>query len=166
MPDPHLPRTLVTTPAAPDDTGEPDPELAAALGALHGTAAGDARLHTALLHARLLVPVVAVLLATDEVTGADKATEMAVPALIGNDGRRALPAFTSYAALRRWRDDARPVPMDGARVIAGAVAEAYDAVVLDLAGPVVHVVEGDVLAALAAAAEQMLETGASALVVE
>lgn len=164
QPPPH--RTLVTTPAAPDDTGAPDPGLWAALGAVDGSPAATARVHTALLAARLLVPVVSVLLARDDATGADKATEMAAPALVGTDGRRALPAFTSYDALRAWRADARPVPMAGARALAGAAAESYDAVVIDVAGPVSFVVEGAVLAALAKAAEEVLRTGAVAVVVE
>ena len=66
---------------------------------------------------------------------------MAVPRLVGADGRHALPVFTSYDALRAWRADARPVPMPGEQAIAAAIAEGYDAVVLDVAGPIPHVIE-------------------------
>jgi hypothetical protein len=58
-----------------------------------------------------------------------------VPALVNDAGRRALPVFSSYNALRAWQADARPVPMSGARVMAAARAEGYDGVVLDVAGP-------------------------------
>ena len=36
---------------------------------------------------------------------------MALPVMIGTDGRRALPAFTSLAALAAWDPAARPVPV-------------------------------------------------------
>ena len=111
-----------TTPAAPDDDGRVDPALAEVLSG------GDSReVGVALLSARLLVPVVAMRSEGD--------ADMAVPALVNEDGRRALPVFSSYDALRAWRSDARPVPMSGARVMAGARAEGYDGVVLDVAGP-------------------------------
>src|SRR3954454_19303796 len=40
-----------------------------------------------------------------------------------------------------WRADARPVPMSGARVIAAALEERYDGVVIDVAGPATFVLE-------------------------
>lgn len=127
-------------PAGPDDHGDPDPALAAALSA--GSAQ---RIEGALLAARLLVPVVAVASDTAD-------AEMALPALVADDGRRALPVFSCYDALRAWQPDARPVPMAGTRVVLGAAGEGYDAVVIDVAGPVMHVVEGEALARLAALA--------------
>jgi hypothetical protein len=111
-----------TTPADPDDKGEVDPALADLLAT--GT---TEEVGVALLNARLLVPVVAMKSEGD--------ADMAVPALVNEAGKRALPVFSSYDALRAWRDDARPVPMSGARVMAGARAEGYDGVVLDVAGP-------------------------------
>ena len=111
-----------TTPAAPDDDGSVDPTLAEAM------ASGDPhQVGAALLQSRLLVPVVA-----EKSSGE---SDMAVPALVNENGQRALPVFSSYDALRAWRADARPVPMSGARVMAGARAEGYDGVVLDVAGP-------------------------------
>jgi hypothetical protein len=111
-----------------DDTGAIDPALAAAL------AGGDpATIRTALLEARLLVPIVAI--------GADSAeAEMAVPTLVGADGRRALPVFSSYDALRAWQPGARPVPMPGRQAVAAAIDEGCAAVVLDVAGPIPHTV--------------------------
>lgn len=153
------------TPADPGDTGEADPALLAALAAAADGPVQEAAARTALLTARLLVPVVAVAVARDEVTGADTEAEMAVPALIGADGRRALPVFTSYDALRAWRPDARPVPMPAARVLAGAVGEGYDAVVVDVAGPGMHVLDGADLGSLAEAAARMVVGEAAAVVV-
>jgi hypothetical protein len=127
-----------------DDVGDADPRLAAAL------ASGDPRLvRAALLSVRLLVPVVAM---GEESAGA----EMAVPGLIGADGRRALPVFTGVEALAAWRDDARPVPMAGAQAVAAALDGGYDALVLDVAGPVSHVVETADLELLATAARRLL----------
>jgi len=123
------------TPSAPHDCGDPDPELAAAL------AADDrAAVHARLPHARLLVPVVAMSSAGD--------ADMAVPTLVNAAGRRALPVFSGLAALAGWRPDARPVPMSGARVIAAALGERYDGLVIDVAGPATFVLEPAELALL------------------
>ena len=144
-----------TTPADPDDTGQADPDLAAALAS--GSAA---TVRSCLLRARLLVPVVA-----SPIEGGD--AEMAVPVLVSADGLRALPVFSSYDALRAWRDDARPVPMAGTRVFAAAAGEGHDGVVLDVAGPVPHSVQGEDLHTMARAAESLLANpGATVSVVD
>jgi hypothetical protein len=150
------------------DTGEADPGVARALDAY---ARGDGSEHnalTAVAASRLLVPVVAVsggLVPGEGVSGTvgrpgmqpggsggsspRESTEMALPTLIGNDGRKAIIAFTGTEALRLWREDARPVPVLAKLIWQAAVAEAADAVVIDVAGPVPFVVEGARLAALA-----------------
>jgi hypothetical protein len=61
---------------------------------------------------------------------------MAVPRLINDDGLHALPVFSSYDALRAWRPEGRPVPMTGAQAVGAAIGEGYDAIVLDVAGPI------------------------------
>jgi hypothetical protein len=81
--------------------------------------------------------------------GREKETEMALPTLIGNDGRRAVIAFTGIETVSRWRADARPVPIPAASLWLAAAAEQADAVVIDVAGPVPLVIEGARLAALA-----------------
>ena len=122
--------------------------------ALAAYAAGAATEHavlTAVAASRLLVPVVAVL-AEANADGTEKETEMALPTLIGNDGRKAVIAFTSTDTVRRWRADARPVPVPAARLWPAVAAEQADAVVIDVAGPVPLVVEGARLRALASGA--------------
>ena len=110
------------TPADPDDRGDPDPRL------LEAIAAGDRlRVHALLPAVRLLVPVVA-MPATGE-------AEMAVATLVNAAGQRALPVFTGVETLVQWRPDARPVPMRGARIVAAAIQEGYDGLVIDVAGP-------------------------------
>jgi hypothetical protein len=119
----------VTSRQPGDDVGAADPALSTALES------GDvAAIRNQLLAARVLVPIVAV---GEEST----AVEMAVPRLIGADGRHALPVFTSYDALRAWQQETRPVPMSGEQAIAAAIGEGYDAVIVDVAGPITHVIE-------------------------
>lgn len=89
-----------------------------------------------LADSRLLVPVVAAL------------ADMALPTLVGQDGRRAVPAFTSLDALIRWRPAARPVPTQARLVWRAAIADSC-AVVIDIAGPVPLAIEGARLVALA-----------------
>ncbi|HTX29052.1 MAG TPA: SseB family protein [Streptosporangiaceae bacterium] len=132
-----------------DDRGAADPRAAAALAAYHAGQGSELAALIALAAARLLVPVVATLAGGAEAAGGDKDSEMALPTLIGHDGRPALLAFTGLDALARWRPDARPVPAEADRVWRAAVTQGC-AVVIDVAGPVPLAVEGARLAALAA----------------
>jgi len=156
----------------PTDRGDADPQVAAALSAF---AAGQGSEHAALaalVTARLLVPVVAVLAEVAPAGGTtpgpdgtapgpggaatgpggglrrEKASGMALPTLLGSDGRRAVLAFTGLPSLTAWRPDARPVPVT-ARQVWQAGAQEADAVVIDIAGPVPFAVDGARLAALA-----------------
>ena len=132
-----------------DDRGAADPRVAAALAAFLAGQGSERAALTALAAARLLVPVVANLAEGSGPANGDASSEMALPMLIGRDGRPALLAFTGLDALTRWRPDARPVPAEADRVWRAAVAEGC-AVVIDVAGPVPLAVEGARLAALAA----------------
>ena len=137
------------------DDGSADADVAAALAAYAAGEDSERAALTALAASRLLVPVVAMLGETGE-RGAEKEkekakeknSEMALPTLIGRDGRAAIIAFTSLGALSRWRPDARPIPAEAHRVWRAAVANGC-AVVIDVAGPVPLAVEGARLAALA-----------------
>jgi hypothetical protein len=155
-----------------DDRGGADQATEAALEAFGDGRGTEHAALRALAGSRLIVPVVAVLadelaaaedaetepLGTSDApqtgparpaAGGEKATEMAMPAIVGRDGRRALPAFTSLHSLAKWQADARPVPVPAASVWQSAVRESC-AVVVDIAGPVPLVVEGSRLAALEA----------------
>ncbi|MBV9794209.1 MAG: SseB family protein [Actinobacteria bacterium] len=141
------------------DDGAADPHLAAVLAAYGAGEDSEQAALTALAGARFLVPLVERPADADEPAGAGEAhddgcdhqaaREMAFPTLIGRDGRPALLAFTSLAALASWRPDARPVPTAAAQVWGTAVADSC-AVVIDVAGPVPVAVDGARLAALAA----------------
>jgi SseB protein N-terminal domain len=139
-----------------DDHGEAAPAVAVALAAYADGAGAERPVLTALAASRLLVPVVSVL-ADDEAAepaanAGEKRSEMAIPSLVGQDGRLALLAFTCAASLRRWQPAARPVPVPARAVFQAAAAESV-AVVIDVAGPVPLTVEGARLAALAADAQ-------------
>ncbi|MFG3256553.1 SseB family protein [Streptomyces sp. NPDC048172] len=140
------------------DDGSADPALAEALAAWRADREAEPRVLAALPHARLLVPVVAVL--TESETGEDglrrdKSSEMAVPTLQASGGRSALPAFTSTENLARWRADARPVAVGFAQALQALAHEKADALVLDVAGPVTYELSGS---ALYAAAEGRTDT--------
>jgi len=137
----------------PDDTGAADSRLAAALAAYAPGATEYAGVLGALCDARLLVPVVALLgeVEHDEHGLAhDKSSDMATVLLTGNDGRQALLAFTDTASLALWDPEARPVPVTATVAAQSAVQEGAAALLVDVAGPVRFVVEGDDLVRLAA----------------
>jgi hypothetical protein len=151
-------RTIAEQPFAGDDGSVARPVADAMAGYANGTGSEHAAL-TALAAARLLVPIVAVVTrggdpvsdgpaAAPPAQRAEKASEMALPTLIGQDGRRAVLAFTGLDAITRWRPDARPVPVPAGQVFEAALAEA-DAVVIDVAGPVPLAIDGARLVALA-----------------
>jgi SseB protein N-terminal domain len=138
-------RTILEPGSAPDfgdDDGAADPLLEGALSRAAGPN-GAAVISAALLDARVLIPIVAA------PTSGEHGAEMALVTMIGRDGRRALPAFTSLDALARWRAQARPVPIPARRAAAAAYDEEAVALVLDVAGPIPHTVSGSRLAALA-----------------
>jgi hypothetical protein len=150
----------IPQPLDPDDDGSAAPAVAAALAAYQDGTAGPAEVLGALTGARLLVPVVA-LLTSSEVgehgLRQEKESEMALPKLVGKDGRQAVLAFTCAEALTRWRPDARPIQATTLQVCRAAAGERAAAVVVDVAGPVPYVIEGEVLEALAAAATGTLD---------
>ncbi len=142
----------IPDPGFSQDDGTADPRLAAALAAYAQDRAAQDQVIAALPGARLLVPVVAVL--GEAETGADglrrdKSSDMAVPTIQAPDGRRALPAFTSVAALARWRADARPVAVPLHQALRALAHEGAGTLLIDLAGPVTYELSGPALHALA-----------------
>ena len=113
-------------------------------------------LHAATLEvlqrSRLLVPVVAVLGGVEHDKhglARDKSSDMATVMMRGRDGRMALLAFTGSASLQAWDPQARPVPVGTRDAARAAVHDGADALLVDVAGPVRFVVEGDDLRAMA-----------------
>jgi hypothetical protein len=142
-------RRDILAPAYPDDTGAADERLTAALAAYGRREATYADTLTVLADSRLLVPVVAVLGEVDA-SGADKTADMATVLLTGADGRQALLAFTSLDTMAAWQPDARPVAVPAADAGKAALQDEAAALLVDVAGPVTFVVEGDDLYGLGA----------------
>ncbi|WP_418277174.1 SseB family protein [Isoptericola jiangsuensis] len=137
------------------DDGAADAEL---VRLLEGLRAGTTPLRDVvhrLAATRVLVPVLAEVeaSATVEHDGTelqvDKEASAGVVALEAPDGRRALPIFSSVAAMTAWRAHARPVPVEAARAALSAVAEKWSLLVLDPAGPVTVLVPRPAVWALA-----------------
>ena len=135
------------------DDGTASPEVVRALAAY---AEDPDALHldtlAVLQHARVLVPVVAVLGEVEVVEqrlAHDKTSDMATVLMRGRDGRTALLAFSGSETLGRWDPAARPVPVGAQQAAQAARQDGAEALVLDVAGPVMFVVEGEDLTALA-----------------
>ena len=129
------------------DTGAADP----ALTDLLARRAPDVELMPAVAAARFLVPVVAHAQDVDDSGehAVETGVDMAAVTLVAPDGERALPVFTSLESLAAWDPQARPVPVDSARVGQAAVLEQCDVVVIDVAGPVTRVLRASQVYALA-----------------
>lgn len=166
-------RPLASTPFG-DDDGSADPRLEAALAAYGRGEGGSADVLAALAASRLLIPVVAVPAGEPEdeqqppgaATGqpietagppagagaalaGEKLTDMATVLTTGRDGRRGLLAFTCLEAMRRWNPEARPSPVPTRSAAEAALADGADALVIDLAGPVMFSVDAAELRSLA-----------------
>ena len=133
------PSRRIPDPGFAGDTGGADPTLAAALEAVAADPGRAPEVLAALHGARVLAAVGAV--ATETAPGAgglaaDKEADIALALLDDGAGRRALPVFSSVATLARWDPRARPVPVEGPRAAAVALAEGAQDLVVDLAGPV------------------------------
>ena len=147
----------IPDPGFPGDDGSADPALAVALAAYDRAEGVEevGRRHEVLAllqDARVLVPVVAMLgeVEYDEQGLAhDKTSDMASVLMTGRDGRTALLAFTGTAGLTAWDPDARPVPVSALQAAQAAIQDGASALLVDVAGPVLFVVEGDDLDALA-----------------
>lgn len=152
----------VPDPGFAGDDGRVDVGVAAALAAYD--VVPEARAHLVALavlqDARVLVPVVAVLGEveydvppggrTQSRLARDKTSDMAAVLMTGRDGRTALLAFTGTESLSRWDPAGRPVPVTARQAARAALHDGASALLLDVAGPVLFVVEGEDLEALAA----------------
>ena len=154
-PSPHDPAASRRIPDAgfAGDDGTASPVVTAALAAYAADRGRQLEVLGTLQDARLLVPVVAVLGEVEyDAAGLahDKTSDMAAVLLRGADGRLALLAFTGSETLRAWDPEARPVPVRTRLAAQSALQDDAAALVVDVAGPVPFVIEGDDLRALAA----------------
>ncbi|MBO9521208.1 MAG: SseB family protein [Nocardioidaceae bacterium] len=142
----------IPDPGFAGDDGSASAEVTAALASYDADPAAYPQAVAALQDSRVLVPVVALLgeVEVDEHGHAhEKTSDMAAVLVTGRDGRTALLSFTSTASLQAWNPEARPVPVPLSQAAASAVQDGADALLVDLAGPVMLAVEGEDLRALA-----------------
>ncbi len=116
------------------DSGETPPDVAAAITAFREGAGSFAVLANTLAGSRALIPLVTH--AGDEFDAAnpvmeDKIQELAVVTLAGPHGEQVYPAFTSADAMRAWKSDARPIPIDFRRIALAAAGEGVDRIVVN-----------------------------------
>ncbi|MDQ0850919.1 hypothetical protein QFZ65_002857 [Arthrobacter sp. B3I9] len=140
-----------------DDDGAADAGYLAARADLLAGEGSEAGVVASLATARVFVPILARL--AEEAEGAadaqgdalhgDKQADMALVTLKAPDGRTAMPAFTSAAALKAWHPDARPVAVYAPRAALSAVAEGADLLVLDPGSDLPFVVRRPAVWALA-----------------
>jgi len=154
----------IPDPGFADDDGAADPAVAAALAAYGGAGPNEPSAHlealAAIQDSRLLVPVVAMLDELELPAAGDglpreKSSDMAAVLMTGRDGRTALLAFTGKINLDRWATsyaggEARPVPVPARQAAAAALQDNASALLVDLAGPVLFVIEDENLRSLAA----------------
>ena len=144
-PAPTGPREIPDPGFAGDD-GSADPALAAALAAWQHDPTTYAEALAALQRSRVVVPVVAILGEVEHDAAGlarEKDSDMATVLVQGADGRLALLAFTGTAELASWDPRARPVPVTAQVAAQSALQDGAAALVVDLAGPVRFVLEGD-----------------------
>lgn len=135
-----------------DDDGTADSGYLAAVVALLNGTGTEAEVVASLATARVFVPVVAQL--AEEAEGvdglhADKQADMALVTLKAPDGRKAMPVFTTAAALEAWHAQARPVAVYAARAALSAVSEEAQLLVLDPGSAFTFVVRRPAMWALA-----------------
>jgi hypothetical protein len=131
----------LAAPQFPGDDGTADARLTASFG-------DDVAVLQVLPDVRVFVPIVALLGETP--ADGDKNADMAAVLMTGADGRQALLAFSSIAAMAAWDPKARPVPILGKDAAQATLDEGAAAILLDLAGPTFTVIETDDVQHLAA----------------
>jgi hypothetical protein len=116
------------------DNGEADPHLIETLSSFRAGDVSAEEVLKALGQARLLIPLIANLGESEE--GAhghqvDKSADLSIVTVLTPDTQRALPVFSSVAAMNHWNPEARPVPNDGRKVALAAASEGNTRLVLD-----------------------------------
>lgn len=148
------PRELPATSPFSGDDGSADPVVTAVLD---DVAAGRLPLVDALAQlrtARVLVPVVSGAAPADPASAHDSCSDggSAVVGVRGPDGRTGLPVFSSTQAMARWSSEPRCVPSLLPAAAASAIAEGWDLMVIDPAGPATVVLGRPVVLAVASGA--------------
>lgn len=144
-------RRFDSNPHAGDD-GSADPQLLAALTSFRAGSGDQVAVIDAYRSARLLIPLLAE--KGESGVGAhgltvDKTQELSIVTVAGPDGRAVLPAFTSADAMRIWDAEARPIPIEVARIALAVASEGTPLIVVDPKSPTEVVIRRPAFRALA-----------------
>lgn len=144
-------RRFHENPGAGDD-GTAPPAVLEAISRFRARELGAAGVVAALHEVRLLVPLVTV--RGHDGVGAhgqlvDKTQELSIVTVRAPDGRPALPAFTSVAAMQAWDPASRPIPIEAPRIALAAASEGTPLVVVDPGSATEFAVRRPALRALA-----------------
>ena len=121
-----------------NDKGEPDPVL---LALLQNKDTGYEKLvFNKLRNNRLIGAIVA---------KKDENVEMMQALFSSNDGKIAMPVFTSLDELTKWNKEARPIPLLANDFAQQTIDQELDALILDIASDHRFVVQGYMLGCLA-----------------
>lgn len=121
-----------------NDKGEPDPVL---LALLQNKDTGYEKLvFNKLRNNRLIGAIVA---------KKDENVEMMQALFSSNDGKIAMPVFTSLDELTKWNKEARPIPLFANDFAQQTIDQELDALILDIASDHRFVVQGYMLGCLA-----------------
>lgn len=134
------------------DSGEADKFLLDTIAQYQAGEVGADRVLQAIGQSRLLIPLIANLGESEE--GAhgqkvDKSADLSIVTVMTPDNQRALPVFSSVAAMNLWNPDARPVPNNGRNVALAAASEGNTRLVLDPMSETEFVVRRPGIAAVA-----------------
>jgi hypothetical protein len=134
------------------DRGEADAQVRAALRAAAAATGPDDYLAAvaALCGARLLMPIVAEGDDGGDGPVPDRHAELAAVLMTSASGASGALAFSGLDALHAFNASARPVPCTLDEVAATAVEVGASAIVVDVAGPHLLIIEGDLIGQLAA----------------
>lgn len=130
-------RTFSENPWQNDD-GTAPAELTEALAKLRAGEGSPVEVVDALRDTRLLIPLVAELGEegiNDQGVKVDKSADLSIVTVKAPDGRGIVPVFSSVAAMQRWDESARPIPVDSRRAALAAVEEQNDLLILDPGSP-------------------------------
>ena len=134
------------------DNGLADQKLLEAIANFQTGVVGLEKVYEVFASARFLIPLVAELGETG--VGAhgqqvDKSADLSIVTVLTPDNQKALPVFSSVAAMTKWNPDARPVPNDGRKVCLAAASEGNTRVVLDPLSETELVIRRPAIAAIA-----------------
>jgi hypothetical protein len=121
-----------------NDKGDADPVL---LALLQNKADGfEKSVFNRLVNSRLIGAIVA---------KKDENVEMMQALFSSNDGRVAMPVFTSLAELTNWNKEARPLPLIANDFAQQTIDQELDAIIVDIASDHRFVIKGYMLSCLA-----------------